>query len=122
MSSSFTNQWQQKRPGQPQAEGEQGAFYSKSQGFYHVQPYWDPETNSFKMLDYSKPPAVESEVLGFKVVHNGNIIHDEMPEADKNSPKEGLRNDAAGFTGLMNSKFNEMPLSETISMPSFIEA
>ena len=122
--SNSSNQWKPKKRDQSNSDTEKGVFFGKNQPYYHVQSYWDPESRDFKILDYSKPNQTlhESEVLGFKVVHNGNIIHDEMPTLGKENQVESIKKDVASFSGFTSSKFNEAPVSETISIPSFIEA
>jgi len=66
-----------------------------------------------------------AKVLGFKVVHDGHVVHDEMPKGseweNKKENDRGQMENWKTLNGYGSPKYNEVPESIVISIPSFTE-
>lgn len=91
--------------------------FGKNNESYNGQQYW--ESMNIGTINYrpSDQSLTDLTVLGFKVVHDGHVVHDEMC----NNNGFACQEQSPSFGGLNGPRFNEMPVSAEISLPSFIE-
>ena len=84
--------------------------------------YYGPESIASMLNKVNKnPEQQQTEVLGFKVVHDGRVVHDEMPKGSEWEIKKEVDN-WNRLGGINNGhKYNEVPNSIEISLPSFTE-
>lgn len=122
-----SNSWKQQRREQPNHQ--QGKnFFDKNfeQPVNGVQMYWDQNALEFKTFNYyqtdqNTPPA---EIVGFKIVLNGQVVHDEMLKPDEGNKETSTIDFQEKYdpNGPGAHKYNDLPEFEEISLPSFIEA
>jgi len=118
------------------AQGQSPNNYNKSQGTvrptrtplvaknyepFFTPGYYGPEQIATMLNKAHKDPEQQQvEILGFKVVHDGRVVHDEMPKGLENDDKKEI--ESWNRLGAVNSpKYNEVPNSIEISLPSFSE-
>lgn len=88
--------------------------------------YYGPESIATLLSGGKKDPEQQqNEILGFKVVHDGRVVHDEMPKGSEWENKRENENNQMhpwnNLNGVNSHKYNEVPNSIEISLPSFTE-
>jgi len=97
---------------------------AKSYEPFFTPGYYGPEQIATMLNKANKankdPEQQQIEILGFKVVHDGRVVHDEMPKGSEIENKKGIES-WNRLTGVNSPKYNEVPNSIEISLPSFSE-
>jgi len=113
---------------QPNLKTTRTPLVNKNSEPFFTPGYYGPESIATLLNGVKKDPEQQqNEILGFKVVHDGRVVHDEMPKGPEWENKRENENNQMHFggwnnlNGINSHKYNEIPNSIEISLPSFTE-